>query len=219
MTAQQKKELYEILDYDERAAQVEAIEATSDTELFHVTAKLKRGSLALLSNPEENSKELLSVVFDKPEAVVIKRPENFEASVSLMDFGVFDGVTEGTLYKQIVHVKDGNAKAILDKPIEKMEGSREDEPFFSFKFEYKPLDGRADNALSISMRSMEIIYHRGYVEAVYAFFKPPKSQLQSVEALLVSGARKFSVMITEESMYRALLVKLSKGFVAKHAWD
>lgn len=57
-------------------------------------------------------------------------------------------------------------------------------PFFSLKFEHNPLDGRADNALAVRLRHMEIIYHRGYVEAIFRFFKPPESQLESVGALI-----------------------------------
>ena len=186
MTAQQRKELYEILDYDEKAAIAEAFEASSDTEILHVTAKLERGSFALLSGPGNHSQELLSMVFDKPQSVLIKRPENFEVSLTLADFGVFDGVTPGSLYKQIVHVKDREMQTVVIKPSD-AKGVKGTEPFFSLKFEHKPLDKRADSALTIFMRSMEIIYHRGYVEAVYAFFKPPESQLKSVEALLVSA--------------------------------
>ena len=60
-----------------------------------------------------------------------------------------------------------------------------EDPFFFLKFENNPLDERADSALTVKMRYMEIVYHRGYVEAIYKFFKPPASQLESVEALLV----------------------------------
>lgn len=58
------------------------------------------------------------------------------------------------------------------------------DPFFSLKFEHNPLDERADNALAVRLRHMEIIYHRGYVEAIVQFFKPPESQLESVGALI-----------------------------------
>jgi vacuolar protein sorting-associated protein 13A/C len=61
----------------------------------------------------------------------------------------------------------------------------ESNPFFFVKFENNPLDERSDTALTVRMRHMEIIYHKGYIEAVYKFFKPPSSQLESVEALLV----------------------------------
>jgi vacuolar protein sorting-associated protein 13A/C len=67
------------------------------------------------------------------------------------------------------------------------EGSRwamQENPFFSLKFEHSPLDKRADNALAVRLRHTEIVYHRGYVEAIFAFFKPPESQLESVGALI-----------------------------------
>ncbi|GJN91455.1 hypothetical protein Rhopal_004478-T1 [Rhodotorula paludigena] len=60
----------------------------------------------------------------------------------------------------------------------------QDNPFFSLKFEHSPLDKRADNALAVRLRHTEIVYHRGYVEAIVAFFKPPESQLESVGALI-----------------------------------
>ncbi|GAA6006460.1 hypothetical protein JCM10207_004941 [Rhodosporidiobolus poonsookiae] len=60
----------------------------------------------------------------------------------------------------------------------------QENPFFSLKFEHNPLDKRADNALAVRLRHTEIVYHRGYVEAIFAFFKPPESQLESVGALI-----------------------------------
>ncbi|GAA5859573.1 hypothetical protein JCM8547_006147 [Rhodosporidiobolus lusitaniae] len=60
----------------------------------------------------------------------------------------------------------------------------QENPFFSLKFEHSPLDKRADNALAVRLRHTEIVYHRGYVEAIFAFFKPPESQLESVGALI-----------------------------------
>ncbi|KDE03795.1 hypothetical protein MVLG_05736 [Microbotryum lychnidis-dioicae p1A1 Lamole] len=58
------------------------------------------------------------------------------------------------------------------------------DPFFWLKFEHKPLDERADNALAVRLRHMEIIYHKGYVETIFKFFQPPESQLESVGALI-----------------------------------
>lgn len=91
---------------------------------------------------------------------------------------MFDGTTKDTLHPQIVQVKNPIAKS----------GKRaeSEEPFFYLKLESNPLDQRADTALTARMRHMEIIYHRGYVEAIMKFLRPPESQLESVEALLVS---------------------------------
>jgi len=76
--------------------------------------------------------------------------------------------------------------------------------FLFVKFEHNPLDERADNALTVRMRHMSIIYHKGYVEAVYKFFTPA-SQLESVEALLVCTHEYYLVhpLIENARMLRA----------------
>jgi vacuolar protein sorting-associated protein 13A/C len=174
MTEQQRKELYTALDMDDRDEMTDALQAPRDALNARVHAKLNKGSLTLKGDPHGQPKDIISVVFDAFQADVIQRPDNLETSVSLGGFRVFDGTTTNTLYSQIVHVKDRGVDS---------EGANTD-PFFFLKFENNPLDERADTALTVRMRYMEIIYHKGYVEAIYQFFKPPASQLESVEALL-----------------------------------
>jgi vacuolar protein sorting-associated protein 13A/C len=173
MTEQQKKELYDMLDYDENAVGANSFDASGDALKARVSATLRKGSFALKQDPHGAGTEILSITFDTFQANLLQRPDNFEAVVSLGSFGVFDGTTGDTLYSQIVHVKDGGTGTDVSG-----------DPFFFLKFENKPLDERADMALAMRLRHMEIIYHKGYVEAVYRFFKPPESQLESVEALL-----------------------------------
>lgn len=186
MTDEQRKQLYDVLEYDEKAALADSFQAPRDSLKARITAKLDKGSFALRTGPKQ-SEEVISVVFDVFQANVIQRPDNLEASVSLSGFGVFDGTTPNTLYHQIVQVKQNvnnggkvETQVIEHKPIVDI-----DDPFFFVKFENNPLDERSDSALTVRMRHMEIIYHKGYVEAVVRFFKPPESQLESVEALLV----------------------------------
>lgn len=186
MTDEQRKQLYDVLDYDEKSALADSFQAPRDAIKARVVAKLDKGSFALRTGPRQ-VEEVISIVFDIFQATFIQRPDNFEASVSLGGFGVFDGTTKDSLYHQIVQVNevatshDRVETAVVEhKPIVDL-----DDPFFFVKFESNPLDERADNALVVRMRHMEIIYHKGYVEAVYKFFKPPSSQLESVEALLV----------------------------------
>ncbi|TFK41159.1 vacuolar protein sorting-associated protein vps13 [Crucibulum laeve] len=182
MTEEQRKQLYDVLDYDEKTALAESLQTPRDSLKTRITAKLNKGSLALKTDPHGEVKEVMSVVFDVFQATIIQRPSNFEASVSLNGFKVFDGTTKNTLYPQIVHVKAENSEEPNADTI--AESEEESNPFFFVKFENNPLDERADNALTVRMRHMEIIYHKGYVEAIYKFFKPPASQLESVEALL-----------------------------------
>jgi vacuolar protein sorting-associated protein 13A/C len=186
MTDEQRKQLYDVLDYDEKSGLAESFQAPRDALKARVAAKLEKGSFALRTGPGQ-AEEVISVIFDVFQANFVQRPDNFEASVALGGFGVFDGTTKNTLYHQIVQVKQAvsssgrvETAAIERKPIVDL-----DDPFFFVKFESNPLDERADNALTVRMRHMEIMYHKGYVEAVYRFFKPPSSQLESVEALLV----------------------------------
>jgi vacuolar protein sorting-associated protein 13A/C len=132
--------------------------------------------------------------------------DNFEAAVSLGGLRVYDGTTANSLYPQVVRVKDD----VLDIPGRENSGSGTveqaahevgkesdpDNPFFYLKFENKPLDRRADNALTVKMRSMEIIYHKSYVENIVRFFKPPESELELIGALIdvasetIEGIRK-----------------------------
>ena len=179
MTEEQRKQLYDVLDYDEKTALVDALQAPRDSLKTRVLTKLNKGSFTLISDPHGKKSQVMSVVFEVFGANFIQRPSNFEASVSLDGFRVFDGTTKNTLHPQIVRVKDEHIADDQQEP-----GGVT--PFFFAKFESNPLDERADNALIIRMRHMEIIYHRNYVEAIYKFLKPPASQLESVEALLVN---------------------------------
>ncbi|KAG5647989.1 hypothetical protein DXG03_007023 [Asterophora parasitica] len=188
MTAEQRKELYNVLDYDEKEALRESFSTPRDSLKACVAAKLNKGSFTLTSDPHGQSKEVISVVFDFFQANFIQRPDNFESSISLGGFGVFDGTTKDTVFPKIVRVKD---LELPDTTSSIPEAHIEGDPFFFLKFEKSPLDERADSALTVRMRHMEIIYHKGYLEAVYKFLKPPASQLESVEALLSAASQTF----------------------------
>lgn len=188
MTEEQRKQLYEVLDYDEKSALLaESFQAPRDALKARVVATLNRGSFALKTDPHGANKEIISIVSESLNSTFVQRPDNFEVTLSLGGFAVRDGTTTDTLYPLIVHVQD--SKSGLATPTQDgklIEGSKDsDDPFFFLKFENNPLDERADSALTVKMRYMEIVYHKGYVEAIYEFFKPPASQLESVEALLV----------------------------------
>ena len=192
MTEEQRRELYEALDYDEKAALAESLDTPRDALKARVKAQLNRGSFALKTDPHGKDTEIISVVFDIFQATFLQRQDNFETSLSLGGFAVRDGTTEHSAYPLIVHVQEKRSQSEIVKALpvdDKNAIPGLPDPFFFLKFERNPLDGRADSALTVRMRYMEIVYHRGYIEAVYKFFKPPASQLESVEALLVRNGR------------------------------
>ncbi|KAF5375265.1 hypothetical protein D9758_000284 [Tetrapyrgos nigripes] len=174
LTDERRQQLADFLEYDEKSAVSEALLAPRDSLKARVVATLNRGSFALKAHGL--AKDILAINFDSFKANVLQRQDNLEASVSLGDFGVIDGTTKNSVHPQIVQVKDVIQREATD------------DPFLFIKFESNPLDERADNALTVRMRHMEIIYHKGYVEAIYKFFKPPESQLESVEALLSAAS-------------------------------
>jgi vacuolar protein sorting-associated protein 13A/C len=181
MTEEQRRQLYDVLDYDEKSAIAASLETPRGAVKLRVAAELRKGSFALKSHPRGAASDIISMVFESFRADFIQRPDNFEASVSLGGLSVFDGTTKNTLHPQIVQVKNP-----ITKHLRPGKYAESDEPFFYLKLESNPLDQRANTALTARMRHMEIIYHRGYVEAIVKFLRPPESQLESVEALLVS---------------------------------
>lgn len=188
ITDADKKQINELIDYD--AAVTTATTALpKDILLMRVSATLNRGSLALRTDPHGASRDVIALVFDSLSANVSQLPETLDATISLRDFSVTDGTTPNTLYPKIVRVKENAAieaasvaESAADDEVESSD------PFFTMRFEKNPLDGRADNAVAVKMRHLEIIYSRGYVEAIQKFFKPPGSQLESISALIVSTA-------------------------------
>jgi len=187
MNDEQRRQLYEVLDYDERTALAESFSTPKDALKLRVTSKLNKGSFGLRTDPHGEAKDIVSIVFDVFRANFIQRPEGFDTSISLGGFEVYDGTTKNSLYPQIVHVKEltGSSTTFMNQDMLRKGSVNEEDPFFYLRFEKAPLDERADTALTVRMRHMEIIYHRGIVEAVYQFFRPPANQLESVEALLV----------------------------------
>ncbi|GJJ09687.1 hypothetical protein Clacol_003911 [Clathrus columnatus] len=181
MTDEQQKELYAALDYDQGADANVPGEIPPDFLKMRVSAQLEHGSLTLKSTPKAHN--IISVISDRFKVGFVERPNNFETTIALGGFEVFDGTISNTAYPQIVRLKE--KESALLSPI----SAHEEDPFLYLKFESRPLDERADSALTLRLRYMEIIYHKGYVEAIYNFFRPPESQLESVDALLGAASQ------------------------------
>lgn len=203
MSDEAKKEIDDIIDYDATAA-VSIDSAARDFMKARVSATLNKGSFSLRTDPHGANNDIIALVFDSFSADAVQLTDSVSGKIALGGFRVYDGTTSDTLYPQIVRVKDidgsSNARnssrqSSLDVAgtesaiAEISDGMEKDnngdvDPFFVMEVEQNPLDGHADNVVKVRMRHLEIIYHKGYVEAVVAFFKPPASQLESINALL-----------------------------------
>ena len=208
LNTEQRKELFDAIEWDETTgaslmSQLEDL--PPDAVKMHVTAQLHRGFLNLRDHASQN--DILSLVFDDFQGEMKQRPNNFDVSASLGGMCVVDGTSSLTQYPQIVHVKGHElARSTTDVSAQLEHESDPSNPFFHITFEHNPLDGRADNALSLTMRSMEIVYHRSYIESIVRFFKPPENELELIGALLdvasetLEGIRKETRMGLENAL-------------------
>nr|ODO02780.1 vacuolar protein sorting-associated protein vps13 [Cryptococcus depauperatus CBS 7855] len=199
MTEEEKKELDDIIDYDAAATQDAIGLIPRDFIKTRISAKLNKGSFSLRMEPHGKNKDIIALVFDSLSADAVQLIDSVKGRIAVGGFRVYDGTIPNSLYPQIVCVKDiersvGNAnkQSSLDEDggvsgaVDTIDDNIPEnvDPFFVMEVEQNPLDGRADNAVTIKMRHLEIIYHKGYVEAVVQFFRPPESQLESIGALL-----------------------------------
>ncbi|KAI9770443.1 MAG: hypothetical protein M1840_003329 [Geoglossum simile] len=194
MTDQQRKELYDAIDWDEKAALAAVVDMPRDSVKIQIEASLTTGSFALKRDPHGKGKEIVSLLFDHFKAKVLRRPDSFLADTSLAGLRVYDGTTEGSLFPQIVRVKDA-PPVPDDKRIEELgddgpgDGDRnvseeEEELFFQLQFEQHPLDDSADSAVTVKLKSMEVIYNPQFIVEIVKFFKPPERHMESIGALM-----------------------------------
>ncbi|KAF2203968.1 vacuolar protein sorting-associated protein-like protein vps13 [Delitschia confertaspora ATCC 74209] len=195
MTEEQRKELYDAIDWDEKRAISEAVDMPREYVKMEVNLSLRTGSFTLKRDPHGKAPEILRLLFDSFSTTVLQRTDSMLAKVSLEGMRLYDGTTEGSLFPQIITIKDAapvpDAKRIeeLDQDgnaiADDEEGNDEKEdPFFQLSFENNPLDGSADTALTMKLKGMEIVYNPKFVVEVAKFFKPPERHMESIGALM-----------------------------------
>lgn len=197
MTEEQRKELYDAIDWNEQKALTDSIDLPRDTVKMEIEASLKTGSFTLKRDPHGSGTEILSLLFDTFKSKVLQRPDSFYGELSLGGLRLYDGTTEGTLYPQIIRIKNSKTDSgattskieeIDENELEAVHDEAEPEvPFFQASVEQHPLDESADTAVTVKMRSMEIIWNPRFIEEIFAFFKPPERHMESIGALMESA--------------------------------
>lgn len=142
-----------------------------------------KGSFALRRKSENSGadSEIVSVVFDAAFASLERRVASLETTLRLGSFSVYDNTSTGSIHRQVVRVKNEKPPTEAASGVDALK-----EPLLFVNFVQSPLDGHADSTVTVRVKALEVVYHKGYVEAVINFFRPPKRQLESMAALLVS---------------------------------
>lgn len=180
ITEEDRKKLYDAIDYDEKTAIAESVDLPRETVKLQINADLKVGSFTLKRDIHNKATEVLSLYFDSFKAKVLQRPDSFLADVSLGGLRVNDGTTANSLYPQIVRVKDSEPQG--EKHL--LKDGEDADPFFQLQFEQNPLDESADLAVTAKLKSMEVIYNPNFVVEIVKFFKPPERHMDSIYALM-----------------------------------
>ena len=187
VTEEQENEFYDAIEWDENQA-TEALDYKSDSIVLKVSTMLKTGSFTLRNDPHGNrSHDIMNVLFNgfKLEFDLRGGGNSFLADLSLQELRVDDGSPD-TLFKQVVTVKS-LSKDVLPQITHDDCQSQSiglEPTFFGLTYEHNPLEGTADSNLFLKMQGITVFYNKLIVENVVRFFKPPKSHLQTVGALL-----------------------------------
>jgi vacuolar protein sorting-associated protein 13A/C len=204
MSEEQRKELYSAINFDEKKLIAEAVEMPREYVKLQVDLSLRTGSFTLKRDPHGKQTEILRLLFDSFKTEVLQRTDSFLAKVSLEGMRLYDGTTEGSLFPQIITIKDAPpvpdeqrieelededefekmAKDSSEKIEEQKDDEEEDDAFFQMTVENNPLDGSADTALTVKLKGMEIIYNPRFVVEIVKFFKPPERHMESIGALM-----------------------------------
>ena len=192
MTEQQRKELYDAIDWDEKKAITDSVDLPRDSVKLQVESALKTGSFTLKRDPHGKANDLVSLKFDNFQVKALQRPDSFLADLSLGGMRVYDGTTEGSLFPQIINAKGPGSSDALDalpSPTSN-EGSKEstgkggEDALFHLVFEQNPLDESADSSVMLKLKSIEVIYNPKLVIGIANFFKPPETHMESIGALM-----------------------------------
>ena len=199
MSEEQRKELYNVIDWDEKKALSSAVDTPKDVVKVQIEMSLRTGSFELKRDPQGRRTEVLRLLFDSFAMKFLQRPDSFLTEVSLEGMRLYDGTTPGSIYPQIIKIRDDPTEPQDENGDTSSTAERKDEDFvmsmnetstkhfFYLAFENNPLDGSADTALSVELKGIEIIYNPIFVVEIAKFFKPPERHMESVGALLESA--------------------------------
>ncbi|ORX43331.1 DUF1162-domain-containing protein [Hesseltinella vesiculosa] len=188
LSEEQKRELYEAIDYDEdRAAIAESVVIPEDAKFMVLQISLNKGSFTIMNHPHShNTTQLSSIIFDSVLLGTTAYSNSWKVSAALGDLQLYDGITASTNYPQLVGVNRNASQdhsAITNNDCSEVVSDLVS-PFFFVEYEYQPLHRQGDNALTLLMRNIDIVYNPYFIREVLAFFRTPATHTDSLRALV-----------------------------------
>lgn len=182
ITEEQRKELYDVIEFDENEELVDSISLPKDRIKLRITSLLNKGSFII--KYKSGKHQLCEMVFEQCAVEFLQRPDSFMIKFELSEIKIEDG-SPNTLYKHIVCVRD--CKCNRDTSHSK---DKPGKPFFTAIFENNPLDESADSFLTINLAPMIVYYHVHFINEFILFFSPPKKHLDTINAIIYAAEAK-----------------------------
>lgn len=155
--------------------------------LLSLNTSLNKGSFTVRKDPHDKPVDLISLIFDNVSLGMIQYVESFTATAALGDLCLYDGLHVDSPYYKLMGAKgkdiEKRKSGSVDN-IHQIHSSTINNPFFTVTFEHKPLDGRADNAVALFMRNIDIVYNPRIIHEIVDFFTPPETSADSINALI-----------------------------------
>ncbi|KAJ5482720.1 hypothetical protein N7539_006166 [Penicillium diatomitis] len=194
MTEEQRQELYNAIDWDEKRALAESVDVPREWVKLQINWSLRAGSFTLKKDPHGANNEIMKLVFDNFRAKALQRPDSYLLDLDLGGLKMYDGTTPGTLYPKIVRVKDSlpeddkerNSNPDDDELVSEAGANdfMDEDSLFHLQLEKNPLDSDADTAVKVKLKSIEVIYNPRFIVGIVKFFEPPERHMESIGALL-----------------------------------
>lgn len=194
MTEEQRQELYNAIDWDEKKAITESVDVPREWVKLQVNWSLRAGSFTLIQDPHGSANEVMKLVFDNFRAKALQRHDSYLLDLDLGGLKMYDGTTAGTLYPQIVKVKDSPPESTKVEELSEDDDElasqtsaddlQDEDSLFHLQLEKNPLDSDADTAVKVKLKSIEVIYNPRFLVGIVKFFEPPERHMESIGALL-----------------------------------
>lgn len=167
MTDEQRKELYDAIEYDDSNDPLKSVDIPKDRTTLRVTNLLQKGSLTVMDRTKGH--RMCDFIFEESATEFLNRPDSFLFKFELSSFLVEDG-SPHTLYRHIVSPRTKHEKG--------------GDPLLHLYFDSCPMDESADTFLDIKFGSVFVYYHIHFINELIRFFNPPTKHWETVSALM-----------------------------------
>ena len=162
------QKIYEKFEFQEETAE---INFPPDSVRLKITSKLSSGSFTLREFKNDHLVDLISFKFSHLSLDQLSYPKSQVYKLAMKHVVVSEATETQSPFSKLIEAKQNDDQG--------------DGAFFTLQFEQNPLDGRADNALSVKMLPLRVLVNPSILKKVVSFFEPKGDQVESLSRIQV----------------------------------